>query len=136
MSCDKDVCFGCNGGFDGEDEIASRYKSTLAEFKFDLRIEKEDVEAIEAFYQRYGKSDDTFLCWTCALARVLEYTSKYDDLKPINLELSLENEPRYHINRLKSNHCHIVVMVPRSSSSTYINNQIQLLLSSMMSLFR
>ena len=45
MSCDKDVCFGCNGGFDGEDEIASRYKSTLAEFKFDLRIEKEDVES-------------------------------------------------------------------------------------------
>ena len=41
MPCDKDVCFGCNGGFDGEDEIASRYKSTLAEFKFDLRIEKE-----------------------------------------------------------------------------------------------
>ena len=40
MLCDKDVCFGCNGGFDGEDEIASRYKSTLAEFKFDLRIEK------------------------------------------------------------------------------------------------
>ena len=136
MPCDKNVYFGCNGGFDGEDEIASRYKSTLAEFKFDLRIEKEDVEAIEAFYQRYGKSDDTLLCWTCALARVLEYTSKYDDLKPINLELSLENEPRYHINRLKSNHCHIVVMVPRSSSSTYINNQIQLLFSSMMSLFR
>ena len=56
-------------------------------------MEESDISPIRDFYDQYKKSYETFLCWDCALLRVLGYTEKYDDKRngrfPVLLSLDM-----------------------------------------------
>ena len=79
MNC-KQQCFGCQG-FYGDGDIASKQRSTYYALTRNPNVDKSDLQVIKAFYDEYGISYRTPLCWECSLCRVLGYTSKYDGMR-------------------------------------------------------
>ena len=69
----KELCYGCRGLYDVDDDIASSRRSSLNDLIEDLDVEEADISTIRDFYDQYKKSYDTPLCWDCALFRVLGY---------------------------------------------------------------
>jgi hypothetical protein len=72
-------CFGCDGNFDADDDIASSRRSSYDTLSFDSDIDPYDLAAINAFFDLNKKAYSTPICWDCALFRVLGYIDKYDD---------------------------------------------------------
>ena len=79
MNC-KQQCFGCHG-FYGDGDIASKQSATYYALTRNPNVDKFDLPIIKAFYDEYGISYWTPLCWECSLWRVLGYTCKYDGMR-------------------------------------------------------
>ena len=79
MIC-KQQCFGCHG-FYGDGDITSQKKSSYYALARNSNVDKSDIQIIKAFYDEYGISYRTPLCWECSLCRILEYTSKHDGMR-------------------------------------------------------
>ena len=75
----ESFCFCFDGKFDVHDYIASSDRLCFHDFECDITIASEDLLAIRIFYDYSKKSYDTPMCLKCALCRVLNYTSKYDN---------------------------------------------------------
>ena len=73
-------CFGCDGLY-GDGDIASEKRSLYHALTRNPNVDKSDLQVIKAFYDEYGISYRTPLCWECSLCRVLGYTSKYDGMR-------------------------------------------------------